>query len=44
MSMMGSTNESEMPKKDWRVIAKQKQEERESRLPAKWRIKKPSFR
>jgi hypothetical protein len=39
MSMMGSTNESEMPKKDWRVIAKQKQEERESRLPAKWRIK-----
>jgi hypothetical protein len=39
MSMMGFTNESEMPKKDWRVIAKQKQEERESRLPSKWRIK-----
>jgi hypothetical protein len=39
MSTMGFTNESEMPKKDWRVIAKQKQEERDSRLPSKWRIK-----
>jgi len=27
------------PRKDWRVIAKQKQDERESRLPSKWRIK-----
>lgn len=30
---------SKKPEKDWQLIAKQKQDERESRIPSKWRIK-----